>query len=231
MRCTTLPTKLLSSNLRPGEYPGILSAEATPAPPCGSCSSTSTQGTETASPPSPSTTLAQPPKPLTRLPTLYGLTVDGIVGRTTWEFSLQRGFPPAAVRAGGHTEGACPAPSDPLTGQQHDCSTTRFFCSGLPTITRGVNPPLSSHTEQPTLPAAPELLGLPATGIADAGAWTAVEALSLQLAAYTPNPDRDGAGSRLPRPRHSRGAAPGRMSCKLSSGSMAGPTSIAARTM
>ena len=37
---------------------------------------------------------------------------------------------------------------------------------------------------------AQELLGLPETGIADAGTWTAVEALSLQLAAEMPNPDR-----------------------------------------
>ena len=37
---------------------------------------------------------------------------------------------------------------------------------------------------------AQELLGLPATGAADAETWTAVEALSLQLAAFTPNPDR-----------------------------------------
>ena len=35
------------------------------------------------------------------------------------------------------------------------------------------------------------LLDLPETGIADAETWTAVEALSLQLAAKTPNPDRD----------------------------------------
>ena len=37
---------------------------------------------------------------------------------------------------------------------------------------------------------AQELLGLPETGIADADTWTAVEALSLQLAAEMPNPDR-----------------------------------------
>ena len=32
---------------------------------------------------------------------------------------------------------------------------------------------------------------LPETGVADAETWTAVEALSLQLAAVSPNPDRD----------------------------------------
>ena len=35
------------------------------------------------------------------------------------------------------------------------------------------------------------LLDLPETGVADAETWTAVEALSLQLAAVSPNPDRD----------------------------------------
>ena len=37
---------------------------------------------------------------------------------------------------------------------------------------------------------AQQLLGLEQTGIADADTWTAVEALSLQLAAHAPNPDR-----------------------------------------
>ena len=34
-------------------------------------------------------------------------------------------------------------------------------------------------------------MDLPETGIVDAETWTAVEALSLQLATKTPNPDRD----------------------------------------
>ena len=55
------------------------------------------------------------------------------------------------------------------------------------------SPTLSSQYTQETADAtasAQELLGLPATGAADAETWTAVEALSLQLAAFTPNPDR-----------------------------------------
>ena len=55
------------------------------------------------------------------------------------------------------------------------------------------SPALSSQYTQETADAtasAQELLGLPATGVADAETWTAVEALSLQLAAFTPNPDR-----------------------------------------
>ena len=55
------------------------------------------------------------------------------------------------------------------------------------------SPALSRQYTQETADAtasAQELLGLPATGVADAETWTAVEALSLQLAAFTPTPDR-----------------------------------------
>ncbi len=45
-------------------------------------------------------------------------------------------------------------------------------------------------TRLPPPPAAPSTLGWSETGIADADTWTAVEALSLQLAAHAPNPDR-----------------------------------------
>ena len=55
-------------------------------------------------------------------------------------------------------------------------------------------PPLSDRYTDETAAStrsAQALLDLPETGIADAETWTAVEALSLQLAAKTPNPDRD----------------------------------------
>ena len=55
-------------------------------------------------------------------------------------------------------------------------------------------PPLSDQYTDETAAAtrsAQQLLGLEQTGIADADTWTAVEALSLQLAAHAPNPDRD----------------------------------------
>ena len=55
-------------------------------------------------------------------------------------------------------------------------------------------PPLSDRYTDETAAStrsAQALLNLPETGIADAETWTAVEALSLQLAAKTPNPDRD----------------------------------------
>lgn len=88
------------------------------------------------------------------------------------------------------------------------------------------NPPLSSQYTEETANAtrsAQELLGLPQTGIADAETWTAVEALSLQLGRpNTPNPDRDGVqGLAYPGRAFAEGST-GRMSRKLSSGSMAG---------
>ena len=55
-------------------------------------------------------------------------------------------------------------------------------------------PPLADRYTDETATAtrsAQQLLGLEQTGIADADTWTAVEALSLQLAAHAPNPDRD----------------------------------------
>ena len=55
-------------------------------------------------------------------------------------------------------------------------------------------PPLADRYTDETAAAtrsAQQLLGLEQTGIADADTWTAVEALSLQLAAHAPNPDRD----------------------------------------
>ena len=54
-------------------------------------------------------------------------------------------------------------------------------------------PPLADRYTDETAAAtrsAQQLLGLEQTGIADADTWTAVEALSLQLAAHAPNPDR-----------------------------------------
>lgn len=55
-------------------------------------------------------------------------------------------------------------------------------------------PPLADRYTEETATAtrsAQQLLGLEQTGIADADTWTAVEALSLQLAAHAPNPDGD----------------------------------------
>ena len=56
------------------------------------------------------------------------------------------------------------------------------------------SPPLSDQYTDETAAStrsAQALLDLPETGVADAETWTAVEALSLQLAAVSPNPDRD----------------------------------------
>ena len=56
------------------------------------------------------------------------------------------------------------------------------------------SPPLSGRYTDETAAStrsAQALLELPETGVADAETWTTVEALSLQLAAVSPNPDRD----------------------------------------
>ena len=69
-------------------------------------------------------------------------------------------------------------------------------------------PPLVDRYTDETATAtrsAQQLLGLEQTGIADADTWTAVEALSLQLAAHAPNPDRrHPSRHRLPGTRHRR---------------------------
>ena len=89
-----------------------------------------------------------------------------------------------------------PYPGTPLTVGT-DSSAVLYYTLLLQRIAyyydSVASPALSSQYTQETANAtasAQELLGLPATGVADAETWTAVEALSLQLAAFTPNPDR-----------------------------------------
>ncbi len=125
-----------------------------------------------------------------------GLTVDGIVGRTTWASLYGKA---SALRSSGPvvTLERLPYPGTPLTvGSQS--SAVLYYNVLLQRIAYYFdsveNPPLSDLYAEDTAAATrsvQELLGLPATGIVDAETWTAVEALSLQLAAYTPNPDRD----------------------------------------
>ena len=70
------------------------------------------------------------------------------------------------------------------------------------------SPPLSDrYTDETAVStrSAQALLDLPETGVADAETWTAVEALSLQLAAVSPNPDRDAGQPMLTRAVHERG--------------------------
>ena len=195
-----IANRLLSSSLRPGEYPGILRRGSTGTAvrelqfylylmsayessiPTVSIDGSFGAATETA---------------VRAYQRFAGLTVDGIVGRTTWN-SLYRTA--SRLRQSGPvvTLRRLPYPGTPLTVGS-DSSTVLYYTILLQRIAyyyQSVeNPPLSSQYTEETANAtcsAQELLGLPQTGVADAETWTAVEALSLQLAAYTPNPDRDG---------------------------------------
>lgn len=125
-----------------------------------------------------------------------GLTVDGIVGRTTWNSLYGKA---STLRASGPvvTLKRLPYPGTPLTVGSSG-SAVLYYSLLLQRIayyfTSVVSPPLSDQYTDETAAAtrsAQELLSLPETGIADADTWTAVEALSLQLAAHAPNPDRD----------------------------------------
>ena len=195
-----IANKLLSSSLRPGEYPGVLRKGSSGTAvrelqfylylmsayessiPTVSIDGSFGAATETA---------------VRAYQRFAGLTVDGIVGRTTWN-SLYRTA--SRLRQSGPvvTLRRLPYPGAPLTVGS-DSSTVLYYTILLQRIAyyyQSVeNPPLSSQYTEETANAtrsAQELLGLSQTGVADAETWTAVEALSLQLAAYTPNPDRDG---------------------------------------
>ena len=126
----------------------------------------------------------------------YGLTVDGVVGRTTWSSLYGKA---SALRSSGPvvTLKRLPYPGTPLTLGADD-SAVLYYTILLRRIAYYYDsvesPPLSSVYTEETANATRSvqaLLELPATGVADAETWTAAEALSLQLAAFSPNPDRD----------------------------------------
>ena len=125
-----------------------------------------------------------------------GLTVDGVVGRTTWNSLYGRA---SQLRSSGPviTLKRLPYPGTPLTVGSSG-SAVLYYTLLLQRIAYYFSsveaPPLSDQYTDETAAAtrsAQQLLGLEQTGIADADTWTAVEALSLQLAAHAPNPDRD----------------------------------------
>ena len=195
-----IANKLLSASLRPGEYPGVLrngssgtavrelqfylyllSAYESSIP------SVSIDGRFGAS-----TEAA-----VRAYQRFAGLTVDGVVGRTTWDSLYGKA---SVLRTSGPvvTLKRLPYPGTPLTiGSQG--SAVLYYNVLLQRIAYYFesveSPPLSDRYTAETAAAtqsAQELLGLPATGVADTETWAAVEALSLHLAAYTPSPDRDG---------------------------------------
>ena len=193
-----IANKLLSSSLRPGEYPGVLrngssgtavrelqfylylmSAYESSIPAIG-IDGQFGASTEAA---------------VRAYQRFAGLTVDGIVGRTTWNSLYDKA---STLRASGPvvTLKRLPYPGTPLTVGSFG-SAVLYYSLLLQRIayyfTSVVSPPLSDQYTDETAAAtrsAQELLSLPETGIADADTWTAVEALSLQLAAHAPNPDR-----------------------------------------
>ena len=196
-----IANKLLSSSLRPGEYPGILrrgssgtavrelqfylyllSAYESSIPAVGIDGSFGA-ATENA---------------VRAYQRFAGLTVDGIVGRATWESLYSKA---SALRSSGPvvTLKRLPYPGQPLT-EGSEGSDVLYYTILLRRIAYYFEsveaPPLATGYTGETAAAtrsAQALLGLPETGIADAETWTAVEALSLQLATGMPNPDRDAA--------------------------------------
>ena len=195
-----IANKLLSASLRPGEYPGVLrngssgtavrelqfylyllSAYESSIP------SVSIDGRFGAS-----TEAA-----VRAYQRFAGLTVDGVVGRTTWDSLYGKA---SVLRTSGPvvTLKRLPYPGTPLTIGSQGSAVLYYnvFLQRIAYYFESVeSPPLSDRYTAETAAAtqsAQELLGLPATGVADAETWAAVESLSLHLAAYTPSPDRDG---------------------------------------
>ena len=193
-----IANRLLSPSLRPGEYPGVLRNGSTGTAvrelqfylylmsayqssiPSVSIDGRFGAATEAA---------------VRAYQRFAGLTVDGIVGRKTWDSLYGKA---SALRSSGPvvTLKRLPYPGTPLTVGT-DSSAVLYYTLLLQRIAyyydSVASPALSSQYTQETADAtasAQELLGLPATGVADVETWTAVEALSLQLAAFTPNPDR-----------------------------------------
>ena len=194
-----IANRLLSSSLRPGEYPGVLrtgsagtavrelqfylylmSAYESSIPPV---SIDGKFGADTE-------------RAVRAYQRFAGLTVDGVVGRTTWNSLYGRA---SQLRSSGPvvTLKRLPYPGTPLTVGSSGKAVLYYnlLLQRIAYYFSSVEaPPLADRYTEETATAtrsAQQLLGLEQTGIADADTWTAVEALSLQLAAKTPNPDRD----------------------------------------
>lgn len=134
-----------------------------------------------------------------------GLTVDGIVGRATWDSLYKRA---SQLRQSGPVIvfERQPWPGAPLQ-EGSEGPSVLYYTVLLQRIGYYFDSvqslPLSNRYTPETVVATRSLqalLNLPVTGIVDQETWAAAEALGLQLAAFTPSGDRN-AGSGQPVPR------------------------------
>ena len=194
-----IANRLLSSSLRPGEYPGVLRSGSTGTPVRELQFYLYLMSAYESSIPPVSIDGkfgADTERAVRAYQRFAGLTVDGVVGRTTWNSLYGRA---SQLRSSGPvvTLKRLPYPGTPLTvGSSGE--TVLYYNLLLQRIAYYFSsveaPPLADRYTEETATAtrsAQQLLGLEQTGIADADTWTAVEALSLQLAAHAPNPDGD----------------------------------------
>ena len=133
-----------------------------------------------------------------------GLTVDGIVGRATWDSLYKRA---SQLRQSGPVIvfERQPWPGAPLK-EGSEGPSVLYYTVLLQRIGYYFDSvqslPLSNRYTPETVVATRSLqalLNLPVTGIVDQETWAAAEALGLQLAAFTPSGDRNAAlGSQYP---------------------------------
>lgn len=133
-----------------------------------------------------------------------GLTVDGIVGRATWDSLYKRA---SQLRQSGPVIvfERQPWPGAPLQ-EGSEGPSVLYYTVLLQRIGYYFDSvqslPLSNRYTPDTVVATRSLqalLNLPVTGIVDQETWAAAEALGLQLAAFTPSGDRNAAlGSQYP---------------------------------
>ena len=133
-----------------------------------------------------------------------GLTVDGIVGRATWDSLYKRA---SQLRQSGPVIvfERQPWPGAPLQ-EGSEGPSVLYYTVLLQRIGYYFDSvqslPLSNQYTPETVVATRSLqalLNLPVTGIVDQETWAAAEALGLQLAAFTPSGDRNAAlGSQYP---------------------------------
>ena len=194
-----IANKLLTPSLRPGDYPGVLRLGST---------GTAVRELQfylylmSAYESSiPSVTIDGQFGPRTEeavraYQRFAGLTVDGIVGRTTWDSLYGKA---SVLRTSGPvvTLTRMDYPGTPLEVGT-ESSAVLYYSILLARIAyyfdAVLTPPIDTIYTDPTANATrsfQQLIGLPVTGIVDASTWAAAEALSLQLITYAPNPDRD----------------------------------------